>query len=385
MKSIRVHKYLPSVMILAGLLFFVDNAFAQSSGNQFASTVVNLANSIVNTMLDTGQSVNASLTSIAERLLKYLVAILIGYSFSIYLLKSDSINELFVQLFVLIIAYHLAKFMMSPEVSMAIRNFFEQVASLINPSVSTSSPGNFLLNLIQAAFRPVEVIYSSDLWTESSIFTDFITVLVLVMALGLTFVAGIFATILILFTFIMAEFMFMVSIALAPIFVFSLAVPFLSWLFDGWLRFIISACGFKILIAFISLLSTQIADTITTVTLNANSDDLSVLTPQLGILVALQSLLAFLYFLVPMLAPQLFGAGSKLSFGLNPFRTTFSGGGGNAPTAALQSARQAGSVGRSMGSGAVSAAKSGASVARSAGNSASSLSKGISTAAGFNK
>lgn len=382
MMTIQVHKYLPSVLILISLSFFLESAHAQSSGNQFASTVVDLANAIVNTMLSTGQAVNASLTGIAVTLLKYLVAILIGYSFSIYLLKSDSINELFVQLFVLIIAYHLAKFMMSPDVSMAIRNFFEQVSSLINPSVSTASPGNFLLSLIQAAFRPVEVIYSSDLWTESSIFTDFITVLVLVMALGLTFVAGIFATILILFTFIMAEFMFMVSIALAPIFVFSLAVPFMSWLFDGWLRFIISACGFKVLIAFISLISTQIAQKITAVSLNANSDDLSVLTPQLGILVALQALLAFLYFLVPMIAPQLFGAGSKLSFGLNPFRTTFSGGGGNA---ALQASRSAVSTGKTAVSAGITGAQKGAALARSVGSSASSLSKGISTVAGFNK
>lgn len=368
------------------LLITVESAYAQSSGNTFASTIVDLGNSIVATMLDTGQSVNASLTTIAHTLLKYLVAILIGYSFSIYLLKSDSINELFVQLFILIIAYHLAKFMMSPEVSLAVRNFFEQVSSLINPRLSTSSPGSFLLTIIQAAFRPVEVIYSSEAWTERSFLsTDFLSMLVLLAALGFTFIAGVFATILILFTFIMAEFMFMLAIGLAPIFVFSLAIPFLSWLFDGWLRFIISACGFKVIIAFISLIASLIAEKITATTISTTADDLSVLTPQLGILVALQMLLAFLFFLVPMIAPQLFGSGSKLSFGLNPLSTAFKGGGGNSPAVAGKSAVQAFNLGKSGVSGGIKGLKMGASASRSVSNAASSLSKGISTAAGFNK
>lgn len=373
-------------LLLLTLLLSSDNVYAQSSGTTFASTIVDLGNSIVTTMLDTGQSVNAALTTIAHTLMKYLVVILIAYSFSIYLLKSDSINELFVQLFILIIAYNLAKFMMSPEVSLAIRNFFEQVASLINPGLSTSSPGSFLLTIIQAAFRPVEVIYSSPAWTERNFLsTDFLSMLVLLAALGFTFIAGVFATILILFTFIMAEFMFMLAIGLAPIFVFSLAIPFLSWLFDGWLRFIISACGFKVIIAFISLIASLIAEKITATTISSTADDLSVMTPQLGILVALQMLLAFLFFLVPMIAPQLFGAGSKLSFGLNPLATAFKGGGGNSPAVAGKSAVQAFNLGKSGVSGGIKGLKMGASASRSVSNAASSLSKGISTAAGFNK
>lgn len=86
-----------------------------------------------------------------------------------------------------------------------------------------------------------------------------------------------------------------------------------------------------------------------------------------------------------MIAPQLFGSGSKLSFGLNPLSTAFKGGGGGAPSAAANSGKQAYGMGRSAVSGAINGAQNGASLARSVGRSASSLSKGISTAAGFNK
>lgn len=293
-----------------------DVAFAQSSGGDFVNGIAGLVNEIFARTNVLGIEINERVAPLAGKMLLYLTAILIVYNASIFLLKGGSINEFFVQTFVLIITYNLAKFLGSQEVSLAIRNFFDTVAGLVNPQLDTTSPAGFLVSEFQNIFAPVAVLLESDLWTNANFLTESTIVLALVASLFLMSLAGIFSGIVLVLNFLTSEIMFLFAIGLAPIFAYSLAIPFLSFLFDAWIRFLLAACGFKIILAGVSALSSVASEKIRDFSNMQNAGaDFSVMAPQLSVTIIFTILVGALYVLVPILTSQLFSAGSRLGIG----------------------------------------------------------------------
>jgi hypothetical protein len=293
-----------------------DVAVAQSSGGDFVNGIAGLVNEMFARTNVLGIEINERVAPLAGKMLLYLTAILIVYNASIFLLKDGSVNEFFVQTFVLIITYNLAKFLGSQEVSLAIRNFFDTVAGLVNPQLDTTSPAGFLVSEFQNIFAPVAVLLESDLWTNANFLTESTIVLALVASLFLMSLAGIFSGIVLVLNFLTSEIMFLFAIGLAPIFAYSLAIPFLSFLFDAWIRFLLAACGFKIILAGVSALSSVASEKIRDFSNMQNVDaDFSTLAPSLSITIIFTVLAGAVYVLVPMITNQLFGSGSRLGVG----------------------------------------------------------------------
>lgn len=306
------------LVALAILLSFVtSDAFAQSAGADFSNSIGALVDDMFTRTSALGLEINQRVAPLASKMLLYLTSIMIVYNASIFLLKDgSSINEFFVQLFVLIITYHLAKFLGAPEVSQAIRNFFDTLAGLVNPALDGSSPANFVVGEFRNIFSPIQILLDSDLWTESNFLIEPAKVLALIASLGIMFFAGIFAGVALVLNFLTSEVMFYFGIGLAPIFAYSLAIPYLSFLFDGWLRFLLAACGFKLILAGISSLSTVVSGRISDFSSMPNAGaDFSSLSPLLAITAMFTILIGAIYILVPILTNQLFGAGSRLSVG----------------------------------------------------------------------
>lgn len=298
------------------LLSLPTDAFAQSSGGDFLSGIGALINEMFSRTAALGTEMNERVTTLATRMLLYLTAILISYNASIFLLKDGSMNEFFVQTFVLIITYNLAKFLGTPEVSLSIRNFFDSLAELVNPQLDTSSPAGFLVGEFQNIFAPVGVLLDSELWTNANFLTEPTIVLTLVASLFLMSLAGIFSGLVLILNFLTSEVMFLFAIGLAPLFAYTLAIPFLSFLFDSWLRFILAACGFKIVLAGVSAISGIVSDRVRDFSnMPSAGADFSVLAPALSVTIIFTVLVGAIYVLVPILTNQLFGAGSRLSIG----------------------------------------------------------------------
>ena len=302
---------------LAILIFFVTgDAYAQSAGAEFSNGLAILVNDMFSRTASLGIEINERVTPLASRMLLYLTAILVTFNALIFILRDGSINEFFVQTFTLLITYHLAKFLGTPEVNGAIRNFFDTIAGLVNPSLDTASPAGFLVAEFQNIFSPVAVLLDSHLWTTSNFLTEPTIVLALVASLFLMSVAGIFSGLVLVLNFLTSEFMFMFAVGLAPIFAYTLAIPFLSFLFDSWLRFLLAACGFKIILAGVSSISGIISDRIRDFSSLPNAGaDFSSLAPALSITIVFTVLVGALYVLVPVISGQLFGSGSRLGVG----------------------------------------------------------------------
>lgn len=300
------------------IIFFCapGDAFAQSAGADFSNSIGALVDDMFTRTSALGLEINQRVAPIAGKMLLYLTSIMIVYNASIFLLKDGSINEFFVQLFVLIITYHLAKFLGTPEVSQAIRNFFDTLSGLVNPALDGSSPANFVVGEFRNIFSPIQILLDSDLWTESNFLIEPAKVLALVASLGIMFFAGIFAGVVLVLNFLTSEVMFFFAIGLAPIFAYSLAIPYLSFLFDAWLRFVLAACGFKLILAGVSTLSSVVSGRISDFSNMPNAGaDFSSLSPLLAITAVFTILIGAIYILVPILTNQLFGAGSRLSVG----------------------------------------------------------------------
>lgn len=298
-------------------LFASGDALAQSAGADFSNSIGALVDDMFARTAALGLDINQRVAPMASKMLLYLTSIMIVYNASIFLLKDgSSINEFFVQLFVLIITYHLAKFLGTPEVSQAIRNFFDTLAGLVNPALDASSPANFVVSEFRNIFSPIQILLDSDLWTESNFLVEPAKVLALVASLGIMFFAGVFAGVVLVLNFLTSEVMFFFAIGLAPIFAYSLAIPYLSFLFDGWLRFVLAACGFKLILSGVSSLSSVVSGRIADFSnLPDAGSDLSALSPLLAITAVFTLLIGAIYILVPILTNQLFGAGSRLSVG----------------------------------------------------------------------
>lgn len=303
--------------LLAILLFCISgDAFAQSAGADFSNSIGALVDDMFARTSALGLDINERVAPIAGKMLLYLTSIMIAYNASIFLLRDGSINEFFVQLFVFLITYHLAKFLGTPEVSQAIRNFFDTLAGLVNPALDGSSPANFVVGEFRNIFSPIQILLDSDLWTESNFLIEPAKVLALVASLGIMFFAGVFAGVVLVLNFLTSEVMFFFAIGLAPIFAYSLAFPYLSFLFDGWLRFVMAACGFKLILAGISSLSSVVSGRISEFSSMPNAGaDFSAMSPLLAITAVFTLLIGAIYILVPILTNQLFGAGSRLSLG----------------------------------------------------------------------
>jgi type IV secretion system protein TrbL len=308
------------VLLLYGLVILFlctpGHAFAQTAGADFANNIGEVVNDMFSRTYALGLSINQRVAPLASKMLLFLTAILIVFNASIYLLKAGSLNEFFVQLFVLIITYHLSKFLGTPEVSLAIRNFFDALAALINPALDTSSPASFVLGEFRNIFAPVRVLLDSDLWADANFVIEPTIVLALVASLFLMSLAGIFAGVVLVLNFLTSEVMFFFAIGLAPIFAYCLAIPFLSFLFDSWLRFLLAACGFKAILAGVSALSAVVSDKIADFSSMPNvGDDFSALAPALSITIIFTILVGAIYMLVPVLTNQLFGAGARMGIG----------------------------------------------------------------------
>ena len=137
--------FLPIFGLAILFLWAPGDAFAQSAGADFSNSIGALVDDMFTRTSALGLDINQRVAPLASKMLLYLTAIMIVYNASIFLLKDGSINEFFVQLFVLIITYHLAKFLGTPEVSSAIRNFFDTLSGLVNPALDGSSPANFVV------------------------------------------------------------------------------------------------------------------------------------------------------------------------------------------------------------------------------------------------
>ncbi len=297
-------------------LFSPGDAFAQSAGADFSNSIGALVDDMFTRTSALGLDINQRVAPLASKMLLGLTGILVVYNALIFLLRDGSINEFFVQLFVLVITYHLAKFLGTPEVSQAIRNFFDTLAGLVNPALDASSPASFLTGEFRNIFAPVGVLLDSELWTGANFITEPTIVLALVASLFLISLAGIFSGVILVLNFLTSEVMFFFAVGLAPIFTYSLAIPFLSFLFDGWIRFILSACGFKVVLAGVSSLSSIISDRIADFSNLPNAGaDFSALAPALSITIVFTILVGAIYVLVPILTNQLFGAGARLGLG----------------------------------------------------------------------
>lgn len=308
--------FLPIFGLAILFLWAPGDAFAQSAGADFSNSIGALVDDMFTRTSALGLDINQRVAPLASKMLLYLTAIMIVYNASIFLLKDGSINEFFVQLFVLIITYHLAKFLGTPEVSSAIRNFFDTLSGLVNPALDGSSPANFVVGEFRNIFSPIQILLDSDLWTESNFLIEPAKVLALVASLGIMFFAGIFAGVVLVLNFLTSEVMFFFAIGLAPIFAYSLAVPYLSFLFDAWLRFVLAACGFKVILAGVSTLSSVVSGRISDFSNMPNAGaDFSSMSPLLAITAVFTILIGAIYILVPILTNQLFGAGSRLSVG----------------------------------------------------------------------
>ncbi|MEQ9106745.1 MAG: type IV secretion system protein [Limnobacter sp.] len=308
--------FLPIFGLAILFLWAPGDAFAQSAGADFSNSIGALVDDMFTRTSALGLDINQRVAPLASKMLLYLTAIMIVYNASIFLLKDGSINEFFVQFFVLIITYHLAKFLGTPEVSSAIRNFFDTLSGLVNPALDGSSPANFVVGEFRNIFSPIQILLDSDLWTESNFLIEPAKVLALVASLGIMFFAGIFAGVVLVLNFLTSEVMFFFAIGLAPIFAYSLAVPYLSFLFDAWLRFVLAACGFKVILAGVSTLSSVVSGRISDFSNMPNAGaDFSSLSPLLAITAVFTILIGAIYILVPILTNQLFGAGSRLSVG----------------------------------------------------------------------
>lgn len=297
-------------------LFAPGDAFAQSAGADFANSIGALVNDMFTRTSALGLAINQRVAPLASKMLLYLTAILIVFNASIYLLRGGSLNEFFVQLFVLIITYHLAKFLGTSQVSLAIRNFFDTMAGVVNPALNASSPAGFVLGEFRNIFAPVRVLLDSDLWADANFVIEPTIVLALVASLFLMSLAGIFAGVVLVLNFLTSEVMFFFAIGLAPIFAYCLAIPFLSFLFDSWLRFLLAACGFRVILAGVSALSGIVSDKIADFSSMPNvGDDFSALAPALSITIIFTILVGAIYMLVPILTNQLFGAGARMGIG----------------------------------------------------------------------
>jgi hypothetical protein len=209
MASSNIRFSLLGLWLLAILLFCISgDAFAQSAGADFANSIGALVDDMFTRTSALGLDINDRVTPIASKMLLYMTAILIAYNASIFLLKDGSINEFFVQLFVLIITYNLAKFLGTPEVSQAIRNFFDNLAGLVNPALDTSSPASFVTGEFRNIFAPVAVLLDSELWTDANFLVEPTIVLALVASLLLMSIAGIFSGVVLVLNFLTSEVMF---------------------------------------------------------------------------------------------------------------------------------------------------------------------------------
>lgn len=308
--------FLPIFGLAILFLWAPGDAFAQSAGADFSNSIGALVDDMFTRTSALGLDINQRVAPLASKMLLGLTGILVVYNALIFLLRDGSINEFFVQLFVLVITYHLAKFLGTPEVSQAIRNFFDTLSGLVNPALDASSPANFVVGEFRNIFSPIQILLDSDLWTESNFLVEPANVLALVASLGIMFFAGVFAGVVLVLNFLTSEVMFFFAIGLAPIFAYSLAIPYLSFLFDGWLRFVLAACGFKLILSGVSSLSSVVSGRIADFSnLPDAGSDLSALSPLLAITAVFTLLIGAIYILVPILTNQLFGAGSRLSVG----------------------------------------------------------------------
>lgn len=302
---------------LAILLFILPrDAFAQTQGSSdIAQRFVDVVNMLFGNIGNLGVQMNERVTEPAAKMLLYITGILIAFNASLFLLKDGSVSEFFVQLFVLIVTYHLAKFLGTIEVLQAVQNFFNNLAAVVNPSLNFSTPADFLLGELQNIFRPLQVLNSSEAWVDSNFLTEPVVVLSFLAAFLLMAIASIFSGLVLVLNFVFSELMFLLALGLAPIFAYSLAIPFLSFLFDGWLKFLLASCGFKVVLVVVSSVTSVATDALATLSGAANENDLAYLGPSLLVIVVFTFLIGALHTLVPAMTSQLFGAGARLGLG----------------------------------------------------------------------
>lgn len=288
-----------------------------------------------------GLTKNADIKSAGARLAGIAVLVMMVWGAMKCLLGGKGIGEVIGEWVPVLIAFAVVTAILDQGVGEQIVSFMNSVASSISGGIQVDSAKSLVPSVIKKVFGSVTQIAEMPLTTDTGWGGAALAAMLLA---GVLKLATIVVVLLAGCVYLAIALMSMVSVALvlalAPLLVPFLIFTPLSWLFDGWLRFLLGACMMKIVGAFMLNLTSAILTQMTVVAKLAAADSTGSGLSQMasdpllyGCLLFLAVLSALLMAQVPAIATGLL-QGSAAGAGFKGLAGVTQSAGGRATAAA---------------------------------------------------
>ncbi|CAB3734772.1 hypothetical protein LMG22037_05903 [Paraburkholderia phenoliruptrix] len=369
----RILDLLSVVAFIACMLFSLS-AFAQSSGSSgisisaadsgFVSQVTSDLNQLESTIQSNFSSMSGTLAADGTELEWALFSVMFVWTAITGMLKGESLGEVFAQIIIQILMLGIVmaclnsssqnaltqtfttianQFGAGTNLSGGVKSFFTAISSLWTSSggssTSSSSSGS---NWFSSLFHTI-----GDFDLGSILAGLAIVILKLATTVIVAGAAALWAG-----NYILSQMKVYIGLAVAPVMVPWLLMPYTTFLFDGWLKYMIGAGMMQIVGAIMIKMTNTLMTTMTTVAQGATATNVILYV----VLVVLALVIAYMMSEINGIAMGLLGGGSRVGMGFSAWTSVKNWGPHRGlGLAAGRSAGLAGKGARAVGQGAKSA------------------------------
>jgi type IV secretion system protein TrbL len=319
-------------IVFAAVLVFPVAAFAQSSGvsisaadSGFVSQVTSQLNNLESTLQTAFSSLSTTLSADGTELEWVLFSVMFVWNALMGAMKGESLGEIFSQIIMNILMLGIVMACLNSSSQTALTQTFSTIASQFGAGTNLS--GGF-----KSFFTAI-----SDLWSTStsgststsssssgsnwfsSLFHaigDFdlgsiLAGLAIVLLKLITTVVVAGAAALWAGNYILSQMKVYIGLAVAPVMVPWLIMPYTTFLFDGWLKFMIGAGMMQVVGAIMIKMTNTLMTTMTTIAQGATATNVILYV----VLVVLALVIAYMMSEINGIAMGLLGGGSRVGFG----------------------------------------------------------------------
>ncbi|MHC2876676.1 type IV secretion system protein [Ralstonia sp. 121560039-2] len=340
MRRIRSASFLNALIGAVILLVLVGgsgNALADSGGSQsvslvaagseFISQVVNQLNSLESSLQSAFSSMSSTLSANGKELEWALYSVMFVWTGVTGMLKGETLGEVFAHIIMHTLMLGIVMMCLNPSSQSALARTFSTIASQFNADGANLAAG------FKGFFTAV-----SSLWTDggassssstangsggwfSSLFHtigDFdlgsmlaalaIVILKVITTVVIAGAAAIWAA-----NYILSQAKLFIGMAVAPVMVPWLIMPYTTFLFDGWLKFMIGAGMMQVVGAIMIKITNILVTTMMTIAAGSTSTNVILYV----VLVVLAFIISYLMAEINGIAMGLLQGGSRVGFGFN--------------------------------------------------------------------
>ncbi|WP_244221200.1 type IV secretion system protein [Paraburkholderia aromaticivorans] len=378
-----------SVVAFIACMFFSVSAFAQSSGStgvsisaaasEFVSQVTTALNQLESTIQSNLCSLSGTLSADGTELEWALFSVMFVWTAITGMLKGESLGEVFAQIITQILMLGIVMACLNSSSQNALTQTFSTISSQFGAGTNLSGGFKSFFTAISSLWSSADASSTSSgssgsNWFSSLFHTigDFdlgsilaglaIVILKLATTVIMAGAAALWAG-----NYILSQMKVYIGLAVAPVMVPWLLMPYTTFLFDGWLKYMIGAGMMQIVGAIMIKMTDVLMTTMTTVAQGATATNVILYV----VLIVLALVIAYMMSEINGIAMGLLGGGSRVGMGFGAWSSVKNWGPHRGLGATAQrSAQLAGKGARVAGQGLKSAGQAALSRIRGGGGGA---------------